>query len=294
MVIVYLNGGLANQLFQYASAKALSLHHQVPLALDISSFSRTELPELEVPRDFELYNFKGVNEIVLTKEKLENDPAYRFARPSWINKLLPAHKRNVYVEPHYHYDSNFFKAGKNVYLKGGWQSEKYFAPYREELVSILEMKEELVTRVKNKALEFQQQPTVGVHIRRGDYLRKQIILEWHGVLGRDYYAQAFEIMSKHFPRLKIAYFTDDVDWVEKELLPIAPGEIISGTISRTGPEDFYLMSQCTHNIIANSSFSWWAAWLNKNPSKMVIAPKKWFDKAPLNAKDVVPESWTRI
>src|ERR1700754_2157046 len=176
MIVVHLNGGLGNQLFQYASAKALSLHQQVPLLLEINSFYRTELPDLEVPRDFEMYNFQGVDDAIISKEALA------LIKPKLTDKILPRHKRVIYIPPHYHYDPNFFKAGKNVYLKGLWQSEKYFADYKNELLRILVLKDELINRVKDKANEFASQPTVGVHIRRGDYLRKPIILEWHGVL----------------------------------------------------------------------------------------------------------------
>ena len=119
-------------------------------------------------------------------------------------------------------------------------------------------------------------------------MRKKIIFEWHGVMEKDYYRKAFEIISKNLNNFKIFYFTDDIEWVKNNLLPIMNGEILSGNLTKTNIEDFFLMTQCSHNIIANSSFSWWGAWLNNNPDKIVIAPEKWFNKGPKDTQDLVP------
>jgi hypothetical protein len=291
MIIVQLNGGLGNQLFQYAAAKSLSLHSNTNLKLDVSSFYRENLPELEVPRDFELYNFQGVHEeIISSPVNLENEK--QTSVNSKLQKLFPRHKRDIYIEPFYHYDRNFFKANTDVILKGQWQSEKYFLNFSDSIKSTFRLKENLVSNV----IQFlpKEKETVSVHVRRGDYMRKQIILEWHGVMPKSYYEKAFELLTKRISNIQVYYFSDDPEWVEKELIPIMPGIIISSNISRNHFEDFYLMSQCKHNIIANSSFSWWAAWLNPNPDNMVIAPKKWFNKGPQDTQDLFPPAWIKI
>lgn len=295
MIVVQLIGGLGNQLFQYAAAKSLSLYHETELQLDVSSFLRTELPDLEVPRDFEMYNFKGVNERSVDVNTLVNNKEYSFLSEKGLERLLPNYKRGIYKEPFYHFDNNFFKSRKNVFLKGGWQSYKYFDKFQNNIVNALQLKDNLIDAGEKTLYETAGSGgVVSVHVRRGDYLRKPIILEWHGIMGKEYYAEAFEQISKRSTINKVLYFSDEPEWVANELLPIMHGEIISGKISKSQYQDFYLMQHCSHNIVANSSFSWWAAYLNPNPDKIVIAPKRWFNKAPYDTKDLIPENWIRI
>jgi len=293
MVIAQITGGLGNQLFQYAAAKSLSLHHNVPLLLEISSFHREELPDLEVPRNFELFHFNGITEEIISPQEIDSLINVRkgIALPKLI---IPAYKKSVYTEPFYHHDKNFFKSKKNVFLKGGWQSEKYFKPHENEIRNNLHLKSALVERVIEKANALKIENSVAVHVRRGDYLRKKIIHEWHGVMEKDYYAKAFDTLDSKTKNLKVYYFTDDTDWVSKNLLPLQRGEIVSGNIAQTHYEDLYLMSHCRNNIIANSSFSWWGAWLNSYHDKIIIAPKKWFDKGFKDTQDVIPSEWIRI
>lgn len=295
MVITELTGGLGNQLFQYAASKALAIHQNTELILDISAFYREELPELEVPRAFEINNFKGVSEKTITAIDYKTNEKYKVFKKSLLEKLLPRHKRKIYKEPHFHYDKNFFNSRKDVLLKGVWQSEKYFSTYQSHLREILILKEETIQNVKSKGEELQNENSVSIHVRRGDYLRLPVILEWHGVIDVEYYNNAIKLLqSKTEQPLKLYYFSDDPEWVETNLCTMWPGEVISKNSQNTGIEDFYLMSQCKHNIIANSSFSWWSAWLNINANKIVIAPKKWFGNAPYNTKDLIPESWIKI
>lgn len=293
MIIILLNGGLGNQLFQYAAAKSLSLHHHVPLKIDISSYLREDLPELEVPRDFELYNFTGITEGTCVLSKKENEEILRFLKKKSLAKLLPNYRRKIYSEPFYHYDPRFFESRNNVILRGQWQSEKYFASYKGFFRNALQLKPELIQNCTAKAQEIEAVPSVSVHVRRGDYLRKQIIFEWHGVMSKEYYRNAFKILDEKIGPFKPYYFTDDPDWVRHHLLPLKEGEVVS-EFTKSHFEDFYLISKCKHNIIANSSFSWWGAWLNNNPDKVVIGPEKWFDKGPQDTFDVLPGGWIRI
>ena len=293
MVISELTGGMGNQMFQYAAAKALSGHHHTDLMLDVISFYREELPYLEVPRNFDLYNFKGVNEILISDRNQIADN--NFYKKNKLAKLFPPHRRKVYKEPFYHFDKNFFKSRKDVLLKGGWQSEKYFSAHKNEVRQAFRVKDEVIKPVKELGHQLNNENSVAVHVRRGDYLRLPIILEWHGVLDASHYNNALLLLrSKLEKPFSIYYFSDDPLWVEENLCQKWPGKIISKDSQNTAIEDFYLMSQCRHNLIANSSFSWWAAWLNPNPDKTVIAPQKWFNKAPLDTRDLIPENWIKI
>ena len=293
MVIVQLTGGLGNQLFQYAAGRSLSIYHNVPLLLDSSSFYRKTISELEIPRDFELYQFEGVKEKIISPAELAATIDLKNEK-SFFTRIRPKYKRQIYTCPFFHYDSNFFKSRKTVYLKGGWQSEKYFSPYKDIIFQSMQLKPDVIRPVAEKARLIKEKPSVGVHIRRGDYLRMKVILEWHGVMSKEYYARGFETIHKEKGDFSVLYFTDDPEWVQKELMPVMNGEIVSSSISQNHFQDFHLLSICHHNIIANSSFSWWAAWLNANPDKRVIAPQKWFNQAKLDTRDLIPETWARL
>lgn len=294
MIIVQLTGGLGNQLFQYCSAKALANYRHTQLILDVSSFYRSELPDLEVERSFELQSFENIYEDIIHVEKVIDDPNYQFLRQPIYYKLIPKYKRSIFKERFFHYDEKFFNSKQNVFLKGGWQSYKYFSSIQPMLMKELKLKQHIIGPVENVMKEFEPKNTLAIHIRRGDYLRKKIILEWHGVLEKEYYIKAFKEISNKTNIEKLLYFTDDTSWVESELMPIIPGEIISNHITSNQYTDFHLMQHCKHNIIANSSFSWWAAYLNPNPNKIVVAPKKWFNKAPYNTNDLYPEGWIKV
>ena len=153
MVIVQLNGGLANQMFQYAAAKSLALHHQVPLELDISLYQRDKIPDLEISRNFELSNFIGVSEKIIAEVEIASIEA-SFDLKSIFNKLTPNYKKQIYSEPFFHFDKNFFKSKKSVLLKGGWQSEKYFLNYKQVFQDTFILKEELIANVRQKAIQF--------------------------------------------------------------------------------------------------------------------------------------------
>jgi hypothetical protein len=293
MVIAQITGGLGNQMFQFAAARALSMHLNTELALDLQSFKRDELPLLEVQREFELKAFRNVEFREATPDEIRSLCSNNVITRQ-MQKMLPEYKRKIYSEKSYVFDKNFFRAKNNVYLKGHWQSEKYFKPYSAQIRKTFELKDVLIEGVKELGKEISKQNSISVHVRRGDYLRLPIILDWHGVLEKDYYLEAIKTIDQEVGGGKVFYFSDDVDWIKKELLPEFDGTIVSEAISKNHYEDFYLMSQCKHNIIANSTFSWWAAWLNANPGKMIIAPKKWYNRPKLNTSDLIPPGWIRL
>ncbi len=293
MIIAELTGGMGNQMFQYAAAKALSLYHNTELAIDLHSYYREVFPELEVARSFELNKFSGVNERLITPHHAIHH--YNTFKKTPFSALVAPHKRKVYKEPFYHYDKNFMKARKDVMLKGYWQSEQYFANYKEEIRQSFLIKEVVVKRVTDVGEKIRRETSVAVHIRRGDYLRLPVILAWHGVLDTNHYNNAFSLLKIKLKKVfKIYYFTDDPTWVQENLCNNWPGTISSKEYQTNAIEDFYLMSQCKHNIIANSSFSWWAAWLNNHPDKIIVAPINWFGSAPYDTKDLYPETWMKV
>ena len=284
MVIIKLIGGLGNQLFQYAAAKSLAHFHNTNLKLDATAYAEDHL------RNFNLAAFQMPLSFA-NKDEIETLIASGSIERI-INRCKPYSKKRFYKEPFFHYDTNFFKLGKDVYLQGYFQSQKYFEKIASVIKSELTLKEDITSRNLEVSDYLKQPASVSIHIRRGDY-KNSASADYHGLLPLDYYQQAMELMTQKLQAPKFFIFTDDEKWVA-ENFPLVNTEIVSGTKSATHFDDFYLMSQCRHNIIANSSFSWWAAWLNNNPDKIVVAPKKWFNNGPKDIDDLLPQKWKSI
>lgn len=284
MIIVQINGGLGNQLFQYSTAKALSIKKNVPLLLDMSWFAQTGKKD-------GLHYFP-VPERIATEFELK--PFYeRGLIKKAVQRLKISKNREIYREKFFHFDPNLFKVNDRVFLKGIWQSEKYFIDQDEAIRQTLTIKEQYTSHLSSIAAELHSTNSISIHVRRGDYLTP-VALDVLGLQELDYYKTAWSEIKSKVPNAQVYFFSDDTRYVEEELMPIIPGTILSRQKADNYIEDFYLMSQCKHNIIANSSFSWWAAWLNNNPDKLVIAPKKWFNNGPKDTEDLIPDSWNRI
>lgn len=290
MILVELNGGIGNQMFQYAAAKSLALHHKTTLKLNISPGSDASLPQELKPRPFDLHYFKLPDQLASAADIESFITKSAFEKIQ--EKTKPNHKRKIYREPFFHYDSNFYNAETDIYLKGLWQSEKYFYPFRNEIRTIFEFNNETQNAFQNVTSRLKEQNSVSIHIRRGDYLAK-VSLEVLGLLPLEYYQNAIKLLYSKMTEPFFYFFSDDIKWV-KEHFQIPNATYVSDDISKTHVQDLYLMSQCKHNIIANSSFSWWGAWLNSNPDKTVIAPKRWFNKGPKDTQDLIPEGWLKV
>lgn len=283
MIISHILGGLGNQLFQYAAGRTLSLHHGVPLKLDITDHRHYTL------RKFELEQLHTSIEIATTDEIAALKPQGAVAKA--LEYLRPKSKRTYHRERSFHFDKSFHRCGPDVYLKGYFQSEDYFAPIAPVIRKEFRLQPGLIKEVEVLGNQLRQETSIAVHIRRGDYTNPEVI-KVHGILPIAYYQQAIAIMTDRFPDARFYFFSDDIDWVKNNLQP-ERAEYISGVQSHTHFEDFYLMSCCRHQVIANSSFSWWTAWLNDYPQKMVIAPQQWFTD-PLRNADRTPPGWLRI
>ena len=210
-----------------------------------------------------------------------------------LQKFLPSYKRKIYKEVSFNYDQYFLESRNNIYLKGYRQSEKYFESITNEIKKIFSIKEELIKDVSNVALLIQSENSISIHIRRGDYTNAAM-LEYHGVQDIEYYNQAISFIKEKIANPKFYVFSDNINWVQENLNLNEEAHLITVDESPTSITDFYLMRCCKHNIIANSTFSWWAAYLNPNPDKIIIAPKRWFNKANFNTKDLIPSPWIQL
>lgn len=284
MIITRILGGLGNQLFQYAAGKTLSVQHQSKLLLDVRAFDEYKL------RNFDLAAF-NINLQYATEEQITP-----FLSRTTFGKLrdnvFPMRLRKVYKPKHFHFDKKFFAAPSTIYLQGYWQSEKFFAPIKDEIREDIVLRPEHIGNILHIGRDIADKCAIAVHIRRGDYNNSEA-LDMHGMLDQSYYKPAIQLIQDKYPDAIFYFFSDDINWA-KQNLPVENAIYVSGNLSKTHLEDFYLMSQCKHNIIANSSFSWWAAWLNNNPGKTVITPKNWFNNGPKDLQDLIPEGWLKL
>lgn len=283
MIIVCLMGGLGNQMFQYAAAKALAKKFETTFALDLS-FLKKDPNGAYTKRNFELGTFKI--EITLMPESFEIFFKYwNYKRFFNFRYLLSGYK--LYKEQAFVFDENFFELGKKIYLIGIFQNEKYFSHLRNELMKDFQFRDEFLTGIKHLEKEVIENNSVSVHVRRGDYIQNQNALNYHGICSMDYYMNAMNFMKSKINNPVFYIFSDDIEYCKQTF----KDKNVVFMENQNAYQDMHLMKACRHHIIANSSFSWWGAWLSDYPEKMVIAPKYWLREKETRMLDVVPQSW---
>lgn len=290
MIITHLKGGLGNQLFQYAAGLSLATHHGVECKVAITELLKPD-EAIGTIRQFDLQNIIAAPQIATAAEIKALEPSSFF--DAYWQKCLPPFKRKMYKEVDFTFDPNFYKARNHLLLKGYRQSPKYFSNINHQIKDGFVFKQEVIKNVIDLGNQIQQKESVSIHIRRGDY-NNAVVREYHGILDDAYYQSAIHHLQIMYPTSVFYIFSDNPDWVSSNLQLPNDAIFVSGSLTSTAFEDFYLISCCRHNIIANSTFSWWAAYLNSNPNKTVIAPKHWFNKAPYNTKDLYPDGWIKL
>jgi len=294
MIITKLTGGLGNQMFQYAAGRCLAEKYQTALKLDISGYKDQRGI---TPRQYALGIFNIKKEFAV-----DNDVGYViiFFNSNKVGKiflkfynLLPIKYRHYTKEPHFNFYPQFFNAGDNSYLDGYWQSEKYFKEIGEIIRQEFILKKEYFKLNADLLNLIKQTDSISLHIRRSDYITNKSANQTHGTCSIDYYKMAIERVVKQLRNPYLFIFSDDIQWVKDNLKTDLPTTYVSDG-NYKDYEELILMSYCKHNIIANSSFSWWGAWLNLNPDKMVVAPKNWFIDKRYNTTDLIPENWIKI
>ena len=285
-IISRLHGGLGNQMFQYAVGRALALKHDCPLLLDMRYFDDP------VPYGFGLDHFSAAYRIAKTDELPPSRRSSQFRYAAWrLFKSRP----HLVREQGLGFNEDVLSRTAPAYLHGYWQCERYFAEYADFIRADLTVSPEPSTSNRNYLAEITSASAVSLHVRRGDYASDPAIRAAHGLCSPEYYQKAVEFVADQTvigPRIYI--FSDDPDWAEQNLSFPFETTIIRGNSSETAFEDLRLMSACDHHIIANSSFSWWGAWLNPSPDKIVVAPKRWFAHPQMSNPDIVPDKWVRL
>ncbi len=288
MIIVKLIEGLGNQMFQYAMGRYIAHKNNTKFKLDKIGFLDYKLHE------YGLCNF-NIKENFATKKEINYFKKYKKSNKKIIRKFynaLFADESKYILEHQFNFIPNIFNAKNNVYLDGFWQSEKYFIDIKDIIKKDFTIKNPS-NKYKNKVTQIKSKNSISLHIRRGDYVKNKETLKHHGICSLDYYNKAIQIVKKKLDNPTFFIFSDDIEWVKKNLNTKSTNFFVSGG-KLQNYEELILMSKCKHNIIANSSFSWWGAWLNDNPKKIIIAPKKWFEVKKMNTIDLIPDSWIKI
>jgi hypothetical protein len=289
MVVVKFTDGLGNQLFQYAAGRALATRLRQPLCLDTTEY------ETWSDRAFELEHFN----IQAVRLAPRPPPRGLFARRPFSSALARLRflghllRYNTLQDHRRGFDRRFLAVSGRVYLQGYWQSEKYFLP----IAGVI--RQEFTLRnppdAANAALleKIQAVEAVAIHVRRGDYLLERFASHFP-VLDPDYYRQAMARLAPHLRQPHYFIFSDDPAWARENIRPAAPVTYVTHNSGDRGFEDLHLMSRCRHFIIANSSFSWWGAWLGQHPAKQVIAPRRWIVESDAMTRERIPPGWIII
>ncbi|MDD5068946.1 MAG: alpha-1,2-fucosyltransferase [Candidatus Pacebacteria bacterium] len=283
MIIFNLKGGLGNQMFQYALGRKLSLQNKDILKLDATLFDK------ENQRRYTLGHFLIQGDIA-TQEEIR-----RIKNPHGpLSHLKHLFKKKVLRQFNVRFLPEILLLKGDIYLEGYWQSEKYFKDIRPILLNDFTLKDGLSEQATRTLMQIRNTKNpVSIHVRRGDYVKSQEAKAYHDMCSPSYYRQALEIIKNKTDSPSFFIFSDDIDWVKGNLKLEGSVTYVSNPAIKDY-EELILMSACKHNIIANSSFSWWGAWLNQNLEKIVIAPEKWANISPKIYKDIVPESWIKI
>jgi hypothetical protein len=285
MIYSRIRGGLGNQLFQYCMARSLADKLETDLGLDIRDFSQ-DSPYLMGLKNFNI------------RANFDPPGMIKHKKNGYIKFLIDIISRNhklVYKEPHLSFDKNYASLPNRSYLKGYWQSEKYFENNKLNILNDLR----IITDQSSQNVEISKQiasnVSVSLHIRRGDYVSNSEYNATHGTCSLSYYKTAVSYLLKNIGKnFTIFAFSDDPEWVYSNLKLPVDIRFVNNNSSEYSYEDLRLMSECNHNIIANSSFSWWGAWLNTNNKKIVIAPSKWYANQHIKNDDIIPPNWIKI
>ncbi len=291
-IVTRLHGGLGNQLFEYAAGYALSRRLGVPLRVDTRGIGRPadrglQLREFNLPLD-------EASEATIRRLTPQWGPWWKNKWILWSHRITPFRLRRWAKEESFDFDVRVLGLRPPVYLDGWWQSEKYFADCSDEVRKMFLKLDAPSPRVATLGAELAAAPQIAVHVRRGDYVENDDAAQFHGCASLDYYLQAVAWMRERLPGVPFCVFSDDPAWARENLRFDGPVRWIDAAPRHTTHEDFFLMGCCTHFIIANSSFSWWQAWLRDGPGQLVVAPRRWFLGHDVKPGDRFPGDWHLI
>ncbi len=294
MIIVKITGGLGNQMFQYAAARRLANYHQTELKLDISDYKNQEEGFI-TKRLFKLDKFNIQCEIAddndLVKYKTFLNNYFRITINKILARYYPGKQKTYVFQRKRTFHQSTLRLPDNIYLDGTWQSERYFRDIKDIIIREFTLKNSLSEKYSSLFDTIQNSNSVAIHVRRGDYLKTSKGNLYLKSCSIDYYKYAMAEIGMNVKKPQFFFFSDDIHWIKNNLATDSSDVVVSQFTNEDELVDFELMSACKHQIIANSSFSWWAAWLNKNSSKIIIAPSKWFSDDWTDTRYMIPDNW---
>jgi len=292
VIISHIIGGLGNQMFQYAAGQALSLTNGQQLLLDLSDFSKYRLHQgFELSQVFDVTVEKA--EASTVREMLgwrANHMAKKMLRCPQFGWLRG---KKFVVEPHFNYWPDFFNLTADCYLSGYWQSERYFKSFESAIRRDFTFRQLLTGQNSELALKIANTQSVSLHLRRGDYVSDSKTGKIMDACPLEYYHEAIGYIAERVEHPVFYVFSDDMAWVRQNLSVTFPCIYVDHNRLTESYIDMQLMSLCRHHVIANSSFSWWGAWLNSNQEKLVVAPRRWFRNG-IDDRDLIPSEWVRL
>jgi hypothetical protein len=291
MVIARLTGGLGNQMFQYAAARALADRLGAELLLDLRAFEHTLALRAYTHRAYALAPFR-LRARLATPADLKDWPVWPVEIGMRLRLVRPLFRR-WYFESAITYDPSVRTLLEPVCLVGYWQSERYFIDIADRIRADFTPLRPLDGANAGLLELARSDRSVGLHVRRGDFVSLGDAAQLHGLCSVDYYRRAITLVRERCPECHFLVFSDDPAWARAEL-PLDPSAVFVTGNELSPEQDLALMSACKHHIIANSSFSWWAGWLGDSPEQMVIAPTPWYASPKLDARDLAVSRWQYI
>ena len=297
MIVMRIIGGLGNQMFQYALGRRLSLEREEPLRLDTTGFATYELHALALDHlaiQAEPATPEEVRQLTEVPPRFPENVIPRRWLPRALRRsrrLAPTH---LVERQGFHFDPDVLAHPSPLYLDGYWQSERWFAPVADQIRTDFQVPTPLAGRDREVADAIDEGLAVSLHVRRGDYAADAKTRATHGLCPISYYEKALAHLDEALGTYRVFVFSDDPAWVAEHLPLPEDRVLVDHNDASTNYEDLRLMSRCHHHIIANSSFSWWGAWLNPREDKIVVAPRQWLGDPDVATPDVCPASWVRL
>jgi hypothetical protein len=286
-------GGLGNQMFQYALGRHISLKNNTNLKLDIGVYKKEKLHNFELEKlccSYEIATSEESSSLIYRDQCVLERLIRRLAGRAGVR-----YRDTRFFEQETVFQPAILDIAGDAYLDGYWQCEKYFIEVADTIRDDFKLKSTLSDKSIQMLQKIKSVESVSLHVRRGDYVNNQNTNDVHGVCELEYYKNAVDILLSRIAKpLHIFVFSDDIDWAGKNISFECPMTIVDHNDAGNACQDLHLMSNCRHHIIANSSFSWWGAWLNSYSGKQVIAPKRWFKSEEWNFPDLIPGNWQQI